>query len=223
MIKAFYSNFPIRNPEVVLTDGLSLAPYEGGPLMMYDELDKLASNIGMARLFAGVHWRSDHDHVVRLGELFALRTLQDMTRLYNEQFPGFQVRTFGGNTLTVTSTGPNLPNVVTSVNALRLIDSATGLPVPGFNPVFNGATIDLSDLAAQGILFPVIQASTYEAVVGSVRFLYDGASSADNTPPYRLNTPLAVGNHVLRATPYSDANGGGLGGVPLVIRFTVTN
>ncbi|WNG18074.1 hypothetical protein [Cystobacter fuscus] len=225
MLKAFYSNFPLRNPEVVVDDGLALAPYEGGPLMMYDELDKLASNIGVARLFAGVHWRSDHDNVVRLGELYALRTLQDMSRLYNEQFPGFSVRTFGGNTLTITANSPNLPNVVTAVTALLLVNADTGQPVPGFAPLYNGATIDLSDLAAWGILHPAIEAVTYEPKVGSVRFVYDGAASDDDTAPYRLGTlsARAVGSHVLRATPYSESQGGGLGGVPLVIRFTVTN
>ena len=220
MIKAFYKDFPVRNPKVVTNDGLSLAPYTGGTLMMFDELDKLVSNIGVGRLFAGVHWRSDHDHAVRLGELVALRTLQDQARLYNEQFPGFQVRTFGGNTLTITATTPALPSAVAAVVGFSLIDTDTGQTV---TTLYNGSVIDLSDLAASGVTHVAVQANTFESVVGSVRFSYDGTASTDNSAPYRLASTLAVGTHVLRATPFSESNGNGLGGVPFVIRFTVQN
>lgn len=221
MIKAFYRDFPIRNPQVPTPDGLALVPYTDGPLMMFDELDKLTSNIGMGRLFAGVHWRSDHDHAVRLGELFALRTLQDLARLYREDFPGFAVRTLGGNTLTITPESPALPSVVTAVESFSLVNAATGKPVPGYAPLYNGAVIDLSTLAAKGIRSVALQATTYEPVVGSVRFVYDSLAATDDRLPYTLSGPLTPGTHVLRATPYSEAGGKGLGGVPLVIRFTV--
>ncbi|WNG15534.1 hypothetical protein [Cystobacter fuscus] len=221
MLKAFHKDFPIRNPQET-SNGSGLQPYTGGTLMVFDELDKLASNIGVARLFAGVHWRSDHDSAVRLGELFALRTLQDLTRTYNEQFPSFNVRTFSGETLTITPTS-SLPGVVSSVESFSLIDAATGQAVPGYAPLENGKIIDLSTLAGQGITQPVIQATTYPSVVGSVRFVLDGATSADNSVPYAVGMPLGLGEHAVYATPYSGASASGLGGIPLSIRFTVQN
>ncbi len=36
-----------------------------------DELDKLADNIGMARLWAGIHWRTDHINGIALGRTVA--------------------------------------------------------------------------------------------------------------------------------------------------------
>lgn len=41
-----------------------------------DELDNLSNNIGVARLWAGVHWRTDHDAGVVLGKAIA-RLIQD--------------------------------------------------------------------------------------------------------------------------------------------------
>ncbi|RKH44978.1 phosphoesterase [Corallococcus llansteffanensis] len=223
MLKAFFKDFPVRNPQMANDTGSSLVSYTGGTLMMFDELDKLASNIGVARLFAGVHWRSDHDSAVRLGELVALRTLQDLVRTYHEKFPGFEVRTFSGDTLTITANSPVLPSMVTSVESFSLVDRATGGPVPGYSPLENGQIIDLSDLMAQGVRQPVIQATTYEPVVGSVRFVLDAASSTDNGAPYTVGLPVTVGAHALRASPYCGAAATGLGGIPLAIRFTVQN
>lgn len=50
------------------------------------ELDKLASNIAFARGFAGVHYRTDGEHGIRLGEEIAIRYLEDQARTYREQF-----------------------------------------------------------------------------------------------------------------------------------------
>ncbi|MFP2935011.1 hypothetical protein ACLESO_59885, partial [Pyxidicoccus sp. 3LG] len=88
-IKAMYGDFPIINPQVPNATGTALLPF-AGTLMMFDELDKLASNVGVARLYAGVHYRSDHDNASRLGELYALRALQDWVRLYPEKLPDGQ-------------------------------------------------------------------------------------------------------------------------------------
>jgi hypothetical protein len=48
------------------------------------ELDKLASNIAHARMFGGVHFRSDGERGIRLGEQVAIRFLQDHLREYPE-------------------------------------------------------------------------------------------------------------------------------------------
>jgi hypothetical protein len=236
VLKAFYGDVPVINPQVSNEDGTALVPYSG-KLMMFDELDKLASNVGMARLFAGVHYRSDHDNAVRLGELYALRTLQDWARLNPEPLlgdsrgGGFQVRTLGGNTLTVSAEAPALPNHVSVVNGFVLYNLSTHQPIPGFTPLYNGAVIDISDLAAQGININKVSilARTFQPAVGSVQFWYDGNIYVDDANPYLPSddpsalTPfqLTVGTHVLRATPFSAANAGGLGGGPLTLRFTV--
>ena len=41
------------------------------------ELNKLAANIAMGRNFAGIHYRADADHGMRLGERVAIACLQD--------------------------------------------------------------------------------------------------------------------------------------------------
>jgi hypothetical protein len=48
------------------------------------EQDKLASNIAHARMFGGVHYRSDGERGIRLGEQVAVRFLQDHLRSYPE-------------------------------------------------------------------------------------------------------------------------------------------
>jgi len=58
-------------------DGLSLVPYNGPPLTVGGELNKLASNIAIGRNFAGVHWRSDATESLKLGEEVAIRYLMD--------------------------------------------------------------------------------------------------------------------------------------------------
>ena len=228
MLKAFFNtSLPVKNPVQPSPDGLSLVPYTGPTLNLADELDKLASNIGIARLFAGVHYRSDHEHAVRLGELIALRVLQDLARTYHESFPGFQVRTFGGNTFAITATGPELPRYVTAITSFTLINADTDQPVAGFTPLLNGAVLRLANLPPNLNIRAEIFGS---ASIGSVRFTYDGTTSYDNRSPYALGGddagnyrpfPFSPGTHVLTATPYIFDNGSGVGGVPHTIRFTV--
>jgi len=43
-----------------------------------DELDKLADNIGMARLWAGIHWRTDHINGMALGRTVARLVIAQM-------------------------------------------------------------------------------------------------------------------------------------------------
>jgi hypothetical protein len=86
-------------------DGLSLAPYTGldaDTITVNGEINKLASNIGLARDFAGIHWRSDYEWGLRLGEAVAINLLRDQSNNYaGEDFEGFTITTFDGNTITV--------------------------------------------------------------------------------------------------------------------------
>lgn len=68
------------------------------------ELDKLASNIAHARMFGGVHYRSDGERGIRLGEQVAIRFLQDHLREYPEaEFGGaFEFTNRDGHRVRVT-------------------------------------------------------------------------------------------------------------------------
>jgi hypothetical protein len=64
-------------------------------------LNKLASNIALGRDTAGVHWRTDGEAGMRLGEEVALRLLRDHRRLHHEPFTGFSLTKFDGSSITV--------------------------------------------------------------------------------------------------------------------------
>jgi len=65
------------------------------------ELGKLASNIANARNMAGVHYRSDGDQGLLLGEKVAIQYLKDVLSTYNEVVPGFELRKFDGTVETI--------------------------------------------------------------------------------------------------------------------------
>ena len=66
------------------------------------ELNKLASNIALGRDMAGVHYRSDGDQGLVLGEKVAIQYLKDVAATYNEDFPGFTLTKFDGTPITIT-------------------------------------------------------------------------------------------------------------------------
>jgi hypothetical protein len=73
-------------------------PYTGpdaGSLTVGGELNKLAGNIAIGRNGAGVHWRTDYDRSLLLGEEIAIRLLQEQSILYNEG-GGFMFTRFDG-------------------------------------------------------------------------------------------------------------------------------
>jgi hypothetical protein len=86
-------------------DGLSLVDYTGGDvdyITVNGEINKLASKIGQARNFAGIHWRSDYEWGLRLGEAVAISLLSDQNNNYvGENFDGFTITKFDGTTITV--------------------------------------------------------------------------------------------------------------------------
>jgi membrane-associated phospholipid phosphatase len=102
LIKAFFDeSYVIPNPVQASADGLSLIPYEGPPLTLGGELNKVAANISIARDFAGVHWRSDGVQSMLLGEQIAISLLRGYRLTYNEPFNGFSLTTFSGRKITV--------------------------------------------------------------------------------------------------------------------------
>jgi len=83
-------------------DGSRLLPYRhtdaNDDITVNGEISKLASNIGQARVFAGVHWRSDYEWGLRLGEAVAISVLRDHV---GTNFEGFTITKFDGTNLTV--------------------------------------------------------------------------------------------------------------------------
>jgi hypothetical protein len=91
ILKFFFDgDFVVSNPVVPSSDGLSLGPYMGGDagqITVNGELNKLAHNISFGHgIQAGIHWRSDTDSSIQLGEALAISVLQDRALTYNEKF-----------------------------------------------------------------------------------------------------------------------------------------
>ncbi|MFZ1134602.1 MAG: vanadium-dependent haloperoxidase [Candidatus Korobacteraceae bacterium] len=91
VLKFFYDgDAVVPNPMIPSADGLSLEPYNGadsGQMTVNGELHKLAHNISFGHgIHAGIHWRSDTDYSILLGEAVALSFLQDQAFTYEEDF-----------------------------------------------------------------------------------------------------------------------------------------
>ena len=93
ILKFFFDgNFVIPNPKVPSSDGLTLVPYgytgsDTELLTVNSELNKIAHNITFGHgLHGGIHWRSDSDYSMKLGEAVAISFLQDKAKTYNEKF-----------------------------------------------------------------------------------------------------------------------------------------
>ena len=99
-LKAFFNeSFVIPNPVLASDDGQSLLPYTGSDaeqITVGGELNKLANNVALGRDMAGVHWRSDADQALLLGEKVTISILRDQRHTYNEPFSGFTFTKFNG-------------------------------------------------------------------------------------------------------------------------------
>jgi hypothetical protein len=107
LLKFFFDgNYVIPNPLVPTSDGLSLVPYTGsdaGQITVNGELNKLAHNVTFGHgIHAGIHWRSDSDSSMVLGEAVAISVLQDRAQCYNEKF-SVSFTKLDGSTATITN------------------------------------------------------------------------------------------------------------------------
>jgi hypothetical protein len=103
ILKAFFEETDLVSGTVTAAaDGLSLAPYDDQALTIGGELNKLAFNIIMGRNFAGIHYRSDADAGLALGEAVAIAFMQDQVNTFSEGFPGFQFTKFDGTPVSIT-------------------------------------------------------------------------------------------------------------------------
>jgi hypothetical protein len=80
-------------------EGTKLTNYNS-TLKVGDELNKLASNIGIGRNMAGVHYRSDYSESIIIGEKIAISILNDHRRTYNEDY-SFSFTKFDGTPITI--------------------------------------------------------------------------------------------------------------------------
>jgi hypothetical protein len=103
LLKALFDeSFVIPNPVVPdPKDSTKLIAYEGEPLTVGGELNKLAANIGIGRNVAGIHWRSDAAASLALGEAIAISILRDEKLTFRENFDGFTFTKFDGTKITV--------------------------------------------------------------------------------------------------------------------------
>jgi hypothetical protein len=102
MLKALFDeNFIIPDPVVPNEDGTALIPWRGETLTVGGELDKLASNIGIGRNFAGVHYRCDSTASNNLGEATTITLLRDLLLTANEFDGPIQFTKFDGTRVSV--------------------------------------------------------------------------------------------------------------------------
>ena len=107
ILKFFFDgSFVLPNSLIPTGDGLALESYRGadaGQLTVNGELNKLAHNVTFGHgIHAGIHWRSDSDSSMVLGEAVAISILQDKAQTYNEKFT-IQFRKLDGTTATISN------------------------------------------------------------------------------------------------------------------------
>jgi hypothetical protein len=103
ILKAFFDESRvIANPvQPDPADPTRLVPYNGPPLTVGGELNKLAVNFGFGRNWAGIHWRSDASASMALGEEVAIGMLRDERNTLREPFDGFSFTRFDGSRVTI--------------------------------------------------------------------------------------------------------------------------
>ena len=109
VLKFFFDGtYVVPNPVVPTDDGLSLNPYTGsdaGQLTVNGELNKLGHNVTFGHgIHSGIHWRSDSDTSMLLGEAVALSFLKAKAKTYNEPFT-VKITKFDGTTATISNVG----------------------------------------------------------------------------------------------------------------------
>ena len=108
ILKAWFDeSWVIPNPVVANDDGTELISYSGtdaGTITVGGELNKLASNIAIARNGAGVHWLSDYTESIKLGEKVAIGILQEQALTYNED-SYFSFAKFDGTKIKISRAG----------------------------------------------------------------------------------------------------------------------
>jgi membrane-associated phospholipid phosphatase len=104
VLKIFFDEAAVlANPVVPDSAGQTLQPYDGPPLTVGGELNKLASNIALGRDVAGVHYRSDGAEGLLLGEAVAVGIVRDTLHCYSERLTEFSFTSFDGTRVVIAS------------------------------------------------------------------------------------------------------------------------
>ncbi len=103
VLKAFFDeDAVIANPmQPDPNDPSRLVAYQGPPLTVGGELNKLALNYAFGRDWSGIHWRSDAAASLAIGEDLAISVLRDERTTYREAFDGFRFTRFDGSKVSV--------------------------------------------------------------------------------------------------------------------------
>ncbi len=102
VLKALFDeSFIIPNPVVPNASGESLEPYNGEPLTIGGELNKLAGYIALSRDCGGVHYRSDSLNGLRLGEAVAINLMGDLLSVMTDNQLPLKFHDFSGELRTV--------------------------------------------------------------------------------------------------------------------------
>jgi hypothetical protein len=98
ILKVFYDeSAPFPDPvEVDPADPTKTISYKGPALTIGGELNKLATNIGLGRNWAGIHWRSDAAASLPLEEELVISLLRDEKATLVEPFSAFRFTRFDG-------------------------------------------------------------------------------------------------------------------------------
>jgi hypothetical protein len=106
ILKAWFDETSeFTQPVVPNSEGTELLAYtkaDSNSMTVEGELNKLASNIAIGRLWAGIHWRSDAGRGLELGEEVAIRLLKEQSITYAEPAT-FTVKRFNGTTEIITA------------------------------------------------------------------------------------------------------------------------
>jgi hypothetical protein len=87
-------------------DGLTLLPCPSSFVPTIGaEVNKLAFNVAMGRDWAGIHYRSDAEQGLKLGEEVGISVLQDLVRTFSEEFDGFEFTRFDGRSVRIAPDG----------------------------------------------------------------------------------------------------------------------
>ena len=83
-------------------DGLELQPCDAGfAPSIGAEVNKLGFNISMGRDWAGIHYRSDAQEGMHLGEQVAISILEDLAATFTEKFSGFSFTRLDGTRVNI--------------------------------------------------------------------------------------------------------------------------
>jgi hypothetical protein len=97
----FEESYVFPNPVEASPDGLHLVPYKGKKLTVGGELNKLAGNIGIARNYTGIHWRSDCAAGLRQGEEVAIDFLGKQLSVQPERDAKLRFTKFDGQAIVI--------------------------------------------------------------------------------------------------------------------------